>query len=177
MKQKKEALITEEQIQKSVQSLSEQIQIDYQGQQLLLVCLLKGSVLFFADLARALQNMDIQMDFMMVSSYHGDVIQSEDIEIRLDLHTDIEGKNILLVEDIIDSGNTLKKVITLLKKRNPQSLAVVSLTHKGVDVDIPAKVYTCFEVTKFIVGYGMDYMEGYRQLPYIAEMVEDDSTD
>lgn len=176
MQVQKKALITEEEIQAAVHILSEQIMKDYQGQTLLLVCLLKGSVLFFADLVRALQYMDIQLDFMMVSSYHGATTQSEEIEIKLDLRSSVEGKNILLVEDIIDSGNTLKKVISLLRERNPQSLAVAALTHKGITAELPARVYTCFEVSRFIVGYGMDYEERYRQLPYITELLEDDIT-
>ena len=169
----KKELISSDKIQEAVKALGAEIASDYAGSDVVLVCILKGSVFFFSDLAHALESLDPELDFMKVSSYHGAKSQSMDIEIALDLHTEIEGKHVILVEDIIDSGNTLGKVIALLQKRNPKSIAVAALTYKQHADDLHVKTYKCFQVDQFVIGYGMDYMERFRTLPFIAELCEE----
>lgn len=162
-------LIEEEKVQKKVEELAKQIEADYEGKELLLICILKGSIVFTVDLARKL-NKKVKIDFLQVSSYGKKMISSGNVDLKLDLQESIEGKHVLVVEDIIDTGKTLKYLLEHLKGKKPASLKLCSLLDKPekrvyeVDVD-----YVGFQIPdKFVVGYGLDYNEMYRNLPYIG---------
>ena len=153
----------------TVERLGTQISRDYQGQELLVICILKGASVFMADLIRKI-DLPIQIDFMAVSSYGHSTQSSGVVKINKDRDTDIENRHILIVEDIIDSGLTLKYLSENLQSRRPKSLKICTLldkperrkTHLSID-------YTGFEIPDvFIVGYGIDYAEHYRNLPYIG---------
>lgn len=170
----KEILYTEEQLKDVTRELGKKISEDYQGKELILVGILKGSILFMADLIRAI-TIPCTMDFMAVSSYGSSSESSGIVRILKDLDFVIENKNVLIVEDIIDSGTTLSYLIDYLKRRNPQSLEITCLLNKPDrrKVDISVK-YTGFEVPDFfLVGYGLDYAEKYRNLPYIGILKEE----
>ena len=163
-------MIAEEEISKKVDELADMINADYPDGELVLVGILKGCVVFLCDLARKLKS-QVRLDFMQVSSYGSGTESSGDIKIKKDIEIDIAGKNVLIVEDIIDSGNTMVKLIPELQKRNPASVKVCSLISKPSrrQVEYDAD-YTGFEIPdKFIIGYGLDCDEKFRQLPYIAE--------
>lgn len=164
-----ETLLTEEEIQIKVKELGKKIESDFQGEDLLVVGILKGACVFVSDLIRNI-NLDVNMDFMSVSSYGKATQSSGTVRILKDLDVDIEGKNVLIVEDIIDTGLTLKNLFETLKTRNPKSLKLCTLLDKPErrTVDI-AVDYVGFVIPdKFIVGYGIDYAEKYRNLPYIG---------
>lgn len=161
-------LYTMEEIQKRIKELGEEISNDYKGEELIVVCILKGAAFFTTDLVK---NIDCEMiiDFMRVSSYTG-TESSGIITLKQDLEEDIEGKNVLIVEDIIDTGRTLNTLKTELLNRNPKSLKVVTLLDKKerrvVDLDAD---YVGFSIpNKFVVGYGFDIDEKYRNIPYIG---------
>jgi hypoxanthine phosphoribosyltransferase len=165
----KKVLITAEQIQKRTDELAELISKDYQGQPILMVCILRGAVLFFADLVRKI-NAEVNFDFMAVSSYGAGVSSSGEVRILKDISGPIAGKNIIIVEDIIDSGNTLCYLKRLLQQRAPKSIKVAALLDKPErrEADI-AGDYVGFEVpNEFVVGYGLDYNEKYRNLPDVC---------
>lgn len=162
-------LITKEDVQKTVSRLGAEISRDYEGKEPLLVTVLKGAFIFMADLSRAI-TVPCTMDFMSVSSYGGGTATTGQVKIRKDLDVDIEGRNVLIVEDILDSGVTLSHLIALLKTRNPASLRLCTLFDKPqrrkCQVDVH---YRGLEVPdEFIVGYGLDYDEKYRNLPDIC---------
>ncbi|HTI13100.1 MAG TPA: hypoxanthine phosphoribosyltransferase [Dictyobacter sp.] len=164
-----EILISETQLQAKIAELGEQITRDYQGQDLLLLGTLKGAIPFIADLARAIE-LPLELDYMAVSSY-GDSTQSSGIvRIIKDLEGPIDHKHLLIIEDIIDSGLTLHYLIDLLKRRNPLSMRICSLLNKDrqrvKDVVIDYQGFTIPD--KFVVGYGLDYAQRYRNLPYIG---------
>ncbi|KDN20255.1 hypoxanthine phosphoribosyltransferase [Amycolatopsis rifamycinica] len=167
-------LVTEQQIKDKIAELSEQIAADYpaNGQgDLLLVGVLKGAVMFMTDFARALP-LPTQLEFMAVSSYGSATSSSGVVRILKDLDRDIAGRDVLIVEDIVDSGLTLSWLLKNLASRNPASLEVVSLLRKpeAVKVDVPVK-YIGFDIpNEFVVGYGLDYAERYRDLPYIGTL-------
>ena len=167
-------LVTEQQIKDKIAELSEQIAADYpaNGQgELLLVGVLKGAVMFMTDFARALP-LPTQLEFMAVSSYGSATSSSGVVRILKDLDRDIAGRDVLIVEDIVDSGLTLSWLLKNLASRNPASLEVVSLLRKpeAVKVDVPVK-YIGFDIpNEFVVGYGLDYAERYRDLPYIGRL-------
>jgi hypoxanthine phosphoribosyltransferase len=167
-------LVTEQQIKDKITELSEQIAADYpaNGQgELLLVGVLKGAVMFMTDFARALP-LPTQLEFMAVSSYGSATSSSGVVRILKDLDRDIAGRDVLIVEDIVDSGLTLSWLLKNLASRNPASLEVVSLLRKpeAVKVDVPVK-YIGFDIpNEFVVGYGLDYAERYRDLPYIGTL-------
>lgn len=166
-------MFTEEQIREKVAELGKQIENDYKGEELLVVGILKGANVFTCDLIRQI-DLDVKIDFMSVSSYGAGTESSGTVRILKDLDTDIKGRNVLIVEDIIDSGRTLSNLVKELKIREPKSLKLCTLLDKPsrrvVDVDVE---YIGFEIEdKFIVGYGIDYAEKYRNLPYIG-IVED----
>ena len=168
-----EVLISREQLQKRVEELGRQISEDYKGEELFLIGILKGSVPFMADLMRAI-SLDVEMDFMSVSSYGGGTTTSGVVRILKDLDSDIAGRNVLIVEDIIDSGLTLAYLKEYLAKRNPKSIRIVTMLSKPArrKADIEAD-YTGFVVEdKFIVGYGLDIDQKYRNLPYISWIKE-----
>ena len=169
-----EVLISREQLADKVAELGAQISEDYQGESLFLIGILKGSVPFMADLMRAI-SLDVEMDFMSVSSYGSGTKTSGIVRILKDLDSDIAGKNVLIVEDIIDSGLTLAYLKEYLAKRNPKSIKIVTMLSKPArrKADIEAD-YTGFVVDdKFIVGYGLDIDQKYRNLPYISWIKED----
>ena len=168
-----EVLISKEQLAAKVAELGAQISKDYEGEDLFLIGILKGSVPFMADLMRAI-TLDVEMDFMSVSSYGSGTKSSGVVRILKDLDSDITGKNVLIVEDIIDSGLTLAYLKEYLAKRNPKSIKIVTMLSKPArrKADIEAD-YTGFVIDDmFIVGYGLDIDQKYRNLPYISWIKE-----
>ena len=169
MKEEINVLIKEDEIVARVKELAEQINRDYEGKTLHLICILKGSVFFTCELAKRL-TVPVTMDFMQCSSYGGDTKSSGIVRIVKDLDENIEGKEVIIIEDIIDSGRTLSHLKKLLGQRNPASLKICTLLDKPerrvVDVDVE---YVGFQIEdKFVVGYGLDYDQQYRNLPYIG---------
>lgn len=164
-------LISREELEAKVDELAAAITRDYQGKRPILVCVLKGAIFFLADLARRLP-FDLELEFMAVSSYGASTDSSGVVRILKDLDTDIEGRHVLIVEDIIDSGLTLQYLTRSLWSRNPASLEIVTLLSKPSRriAELPCK-YTGFEIAnEFVVGYGLDYAEKYRNLPFIGVM-------
>ena len=162
-------LIDEETLQRRIQELAEVLSTEYAGKDLLLVSVLKGSLVFMADLIRAI-TIPHAIDFMATSSYGAGMESTGVVRILKDLNYPITGRNVVLVEDIIDSGHTLQYLVGLLNQRNPASLRIVSLLDKPSrrEVDVPVE-WTGFSVpNEFVVGYGLDYDEVYRNLPYIG---------
>src|SRR3954467_10643374 len=162
-------LITEEQIRDKVAELAAAIDRDYAGREVLLVGVLKGAVMVMADLSRAL-TVPLTMDFMAVSSYGSSTSSSGVVRILKDLDRDISGKHVLVVEDIIDSGLTLSWLLRNLRSRNPASVEVCALLRKpeAAKMAVPVR-YVGFEIpAEFVVGYGLDYAERYRDLPYVG---------
>jgi hypoxanthine phosphoribosyltransferase len=169
-----EVMIGKEKLKERVAELGAEISQDYKGESILAICVLKGAVLFMSDLIREL-NVDTRIDFMAVSSYGESTKSSGVVRILKDLDSDIEDKNILIVEDIIDSGLTLKYLKEYLISRKPKSLKICTLLDKPERraADIKAD-YIGFTVgNKFIVGYGLDYNQMYRNLPYISYLEEE----
>lgn len=166
-------LISADQIAQKVHILGQDIKhhYEYSKEGLVLIGLLRGSIIFMADLCRAI-DLPHELDFMTASSYSKGTTSSGDVKILKDLDSDICGKNVIIVEDIIDSGRTLSKVVDILKTRNPASIEICTLISKPSrrEIDIDVK-FLGFEVEdKFIVGYGLDYEQKYRHLPYIGEI-------
>ena len=172
MKEEVKKLIEEKVLVERIKELAEQINKDYEGKKLHLICVLKGSVFFTCELAKHL-TMPVTMDFMSLSSYGDGLTSSGCITINQDLVMPIEGKEVLLIEDIVDSGRTLSYLRHMLEKRNPKTFEICSLLDKPVCRVNPVEVkYVGFEVEdKFIVGYGLDYAQKYRNLPYIGELI------
>lgn len=166
-----ELLLDEEAIREKVAELA--VRINAERRNLLLVGVLKGSMYFLADLSRQLHG-EVEIDFIQVSSYNGSMRSSGIVQIRKDLDTNIEGRDVLIVEDIVDTGATLRHLRDLLGTRKPRSLKVVSLLSKLQAREIPSEIeYVGFEIPdEFVVGYGLDYGERYRNLPYIAILRE-----
>lgn len=165
----KEILITREEIQEKIEELGHRLKQDFEAINPLCICVLKGAVPFMADLVRAM-DFPLEMDFMAVSSYGASTKSSGVVRILKDLEHSVEGRHILIVEDIIDSGLTLSYLVNLLKARQAASVRTVTLLDKPSrrTVDLVPD-YTCFEVPDyFVVGYGLDYNERYRNLPYIG---------
>lgn len=162
-------LLTEEEVDRRIKEIGDMISKDYEGKEVHLVCVLKGGSFFMCELAKRI-TVPVSLDFMSVSSYGADTKSSGIVKIVKDLDEPLEGKNVLVVEDIIDSGRTLSYLLEMLKDRKPASLKLCTLLDKPdrrvVDVDIN---YTAFQVPdKFVVGYGLDYDQKYRNLPYIG---------
>jgi hypoxanthine phosphoribosyltransferase len=167
-----EVLITQERLQSRIAELGAQISRDYEGQDLLLVCVLKGGVMFLTDLMRQV-SIPHAIDFMAVSSYGtGARATSGIVRILMDLGADIRGRNVLIVEDIIDTGHTLDYILRLLKTRNPASLRICCLLDKFSRREVPIGVdYVGFSIPdKFVFGYGLDLDELYRDLPLVATL-------
>ena len=170
MNDKIRVLLSEEEVAKRIREIGDEISRDYEGRPLHLICILKGGVFFTCELAKRL-TVPVSMDFMSVSSYGSGTESSGVVRIVKDLDESIAGKNVLIVEDIIDSGRTLAYLIEILKQRNPESIHLCTLldkperrVKKQVKVD-----YTCFEIPdEFVVGFGLDYDQKYRNLPYIG---------
>lgn len=164
-----EILLTEEQIRDIVERLGKQISEDYAGKQLVLVSVLKGSVVFMADLMRAI-SIPAPIDFMVVSSYGSGTESSGVVKIIKDLDMDLRGVDLLIVEDILDTGRTLASLIKILKMRNPNSVKICAFLDKPErrTVDIKADYIGMTIPDAFAVGYGLDYDEIYRNLPYVG---------
>lgn len=175
MKDNIRVLISEEELDRRIREMAEQITRDYAGRALTLICILKGSVFFTCELAKRI-DLPILMDFLSVSSY-GDATKSTGmVNIKKDLDDDIEGKHVLIVEDIIDSGRTLNCLLNVFGERNPASVSIATLLDKPdrreVEVDVK---YTGFTIPdEFVVGYGLDYAQKYRDLPYIGVVETND---
>jgi hypoxanthine phosphoribosyltransferase len=164
-------LLTEKEIQAKVSELAAAIDADYAGQELLLVGVLKGAVMVMADLARSL-HLPVTIDFMAISSYGSGTSSSGVVRILKDLDHSIEGRNVLVVEDIVDSGLTLSWLVSNLESRAPASVEVCALMRKpdAVKQDVKVK-YLGFDIPRdFVVGYGLDYAERYRNLPFVGTL-------
>jgi hypoxanthine phosphoribosyltransferase len=169
-----EILIEEGALQRRIAALGDEISGDYAGRDLLLIGVLKGAVFFMADLMRRL-SIPCEIDFMAISSYGASTDSSGVVRILKDLDINIEGRNVLVVEDIIDSGLTLSYLMRMLESREPASLEICALLTKPerreIDVDVR---YTGFEIpNRFVIGYGLDFAERYRNLPYVAVLHPD----
>lgn len=169
MSAKISVLIPENEVDERINELAQQINEGYKGRTVHLVCILKGSVFFTCELAKRI-TLPVTIDFMSVSSYGSGTESSGTVQVRKDLDESIEGKEVIVIEDIIDSGRTLCNLLQLLKTRNPKSIRLCTLLDKPdrrvVDVDVD---YTGFKIPdKFVVGYGLDYDQNYRNLPYIG---------
>ena len=164
-----EVLLPEKDLQKAVKKLGKQISADYEGKNLMLVAVLKGSVIFMADLMRAI-TIPVSIDFMSVSSYGAGVKSSGVVKIIKDLDHDLMGYDVLIVEDILDSGLTLSYLTNVLRQRNVSSIKICTLLDKPERRKVDIKPdYACFVVPdKFVVGYGLDYDQKYRNLPYVG---------
>jgi hypoxanthine phosphoribosyltransferase len=162
-------LLTEEEVDARIQQIGEQISKDYEGKSVHLICVLKGGSFFMCELAKRI-TVPVSFDFMSVSSYGGDTKSSGVVRIVKDLDESIKDKDVIIVEDIVDSGRTLSYLMELLQQRGPRSLRLCTLLDKPdrrvVDVNVN---YTGFEIPdEFVVGYGLDYDQKYRNLPYIG---------
>ena len=169
MAEKVNVLLSEEEVDAKIKAIGEQISKDYAGKQVHLVCVLKGGSFFMCELAKRI-TVPVSLDFMSVSSYGSETKSSGVVKIVKDLDEPIKGKNVLVVEDIVDSGRTLSYLLEMLKDRGPESLRLCTLLDKPerrvVDVHVD---YTGFQIPdEFVVGYGLDYDQRYRNLPYIG---------
>ena len=170
-----EVMLPEEKVDARIREIGEQISREYAGKSVHLICILKGSVYFTCELAKRI-TVPVTMDFMQCSSYSGDTKSSGIVRIVKDLDENIEGKEVIIIEDIIDSGRTLAYLIEVLKQRGPKDIHLCTLldkperrVKKQVKVD-----YTCFTIPdEFVVGYGLDYDQKYRNLPYIGVVEQD----
>lgn len=164
-----EVLFSEEQLAARVKEIAKQIEQDYQGKEIMLISVLRGSFVFMADLCRHI-DLPCTIDFMAVSSYGKGTSSSGQVQITKDLSSDISGKDIIVVEDILDSGNTLSYLLRLLEQRHPASIRLCTLLDKPErrvkHVDVHYSGFTIPDA--FVVGYGLDYAEEYRNLPYIG---------
>jgi hypoxanthine phosphoribosyltransferase len=164
-------LISEDELQEKIRELAGKIDADYAGKDLLIVGVLKGAVMVMADLARAL-HVPVEMDWMAVSSYGAGTKSSGVVRVLKDLDTDIAGRHVLVVEDIIDSGLTLSWLIRNLRSRNPASVEICAALRKPEAIKVPIEVkYVGFDIpSEFVIGYGLDYAERYRNLPFIGTL-------
>lgn len=173
MKHRVEVLISTEEVNARIQALGDQINAHYQGvDELVMVGLLRGSCVFMADLCRKL-TLPVRLDFMTASSYGSSMESNRDVRILKDLDDEIHGKHVLIVEDIIDTGYTLSKVKEILSLRNPASLTICSLLDKPDrrEVQVPVDWIGFTIPDEFVVGYGIDYAQLYRNLPYIGKVI------
>ena len=162
-------LLTEQEVDRRIQEIGEQISKDYEGKQVHLVCVLKGGSFFMCELVKRI-TVPVSLDFMSVSSYGSDTKSSGVVKIVKDLDESIKDKDVIVVEDIVDSGRTLSYLLEMLRDRGPRSLSLCTLLDKPERRVIDVKVdYTGFEIPdEFVVGYGLDYDQRYRNLPYIG---------
>ena len=169
MAERIEVLLSEQEVDAKIQAIGEQISKDYEGKQVHLICVLKGGSFFMCELAKRI-TVPVSLDFISVSSYGSDTKSSGVIKIVKDLDDSIKDKDVIVIEDIVDSGRTLSYLLKMLQDRGPKSLALCTLLDKPdrrvVDVDVN---YTGFQIPdEFVVGYGLDYDQRYRNLPYIG---------
>lgn len=176
MAEKISVMIPEEDVDKRIREIGEQISRDYAGKEVHLICVLRGGVFFMCELAKRI-DVPVTLDFMSVSSYGDDTKSSGVVKIVKDLDDSIKGKHVIVVEDVIDSGRTLSYLLEMLKDREPESLRLCTLLDKPDRRVVKVNVdYTGFEIPdEFVVGYGLDYAQKYRNLPYIGivELSED----
>lgn len=169
-------LVSEDQIREAVARLGADITASYQGitRELMVVGLLKGCFIFMADLVRQIK-VPLVVDFMTLTSYGDGTVSSGDVKVVMDLDSSIEGRDVLLVEDIVDTGQTFSKVIQMMQKRNPRSLRVCTFLNKPAarKVDVPIDFCGVNIPNEFAVGYGLDYAQGYRNLPYVGVLQPD----
>ncbi|NLL23750.1 MAG: hypoxanthine phosphoribosyltransferase [Tissierellia bacterium] len=168
-------LISEEQIRKRIRELAEEIRSDYEGKRPLFIGVLKGSFVFLGDLIREM-DIDLEVDFMSTSSYGDATTTSGVVRLTKDLDVAIEGRDVIIVEDIVDTGLTLRYLCNLLRQRLPSSLAVCTLLDKSARREVDVQIDYCgFDIEDgFVVGYGIDYAQKYRQLPLIAIIEEEE---
>lgn len=169
MSERVRVLLSEEEVNRRICEIGEQISKDYAGRQVHLICVLKGGSFFMCELAKRI-TVPVSLDFMSVSSYGGGTKSSGVVKIIKDLDEPLDGKDVIVVEDIVDSGRTLNYLLELLGKRNPKSLALCTMLDKPERRVVDVKVdYTGFNIPdEFVVGYGLDYDQRYRNLPYIG---------
>ncbi len=169
MAEKISVLLSEEEVDKRIQEIGEQISKDYAGEQVHLVCVLRGGVFFLCELAKRI-TVPVSLDFMSVSSYGSDTKSSGVVKIVKDLDDSLTDKHVIVVEDIVDSGRTLSYLLEMLKDRGPKSMKLCTLLDKPDRRVVDVKVdYTGFQIPdEFVVGYGLDYAQKYRNLPYIG---------
>lgn len=162
-------IVNQEDVKRRIEELGRQIAADYAGKDLILVGVLKGAFAFYADLARAIRA-PLRVDFLVVTSYGSKARTSGRVKVVSDLTEDIKGRDVLLVEDIVDSGLTVQYLVKTLAKRKPRSIKVCTLLSKPARRKIPVHLdYVGFEISnKYVVGYGLDYQQQYRNLPYLA---------
>ena len=167
-------MLSEEEINARIAELGEQISRDYEGKEIFLICILKGASFFACELAKRI-TVPVNIDFMKVSSYGSGTVSSGQVSIKMDVSESIAGKEVLIVEDIIDSGNTLNLLPKILMERGPKSIRLCALLDKPDRREVDVKMdYVGFRIPdKFVVGYGLDYDQRYRNLPYIGEVVFD----
>lgn len=167
-------LIGREELEKRIAELGEEISRDYAGKELHMICILKGGVMFMTELSKHI-SCHVSMDFMSVSSYGNERVSSGRIRILKDLDEPIEGRDVLIVEDIIDSGKTLSHLLEVLECRKPASIRLCTMLDKPDRREVEVKVdYVGFKIPdKFVLGYGLDYDQFYRNLPYIAEVANE----
>ena len=163
-------LIDEEKLNNRIKEMAKQIENEYKNEEIVLVCILKGAVYFTVELSKNIKDSSVILDFMKVSSYGEGTQTTGNVELKVDLSTNIENKNVIIVEDIIDSGYTLNYLYDYLKSKNPKTLKICVLLDKKERREKDIRVdYTGFEIeNKFVVGYGLDYADKYRNLPYVG---------
>ena len=167
----KRVVYDEKRIAERVKELGDQITAAYPGGDLLVLGLLKGSFIFLSDLVRQITR-PLQVDFLVAASYGDNTFSSGNVRLLYDPETELEGKHILLVEDIVDTGRTLNRLMDLLRARNPRSLEICALLHKHVaqELKYPTKFVGFDAPNEFLVGYGLDHAENFRHIPYIASL-------
>lgn len=169
MAERVEVLISEQEVEARIQELADQISKDYEGKELHIICILKGSIFFTCELAKRI-SVPVTLDFMSVSSYGSDTKSSGVIKINKDLDESVLERDILVIEDIVDSGNTLSYLLEMLQNRKPSSMRLCTLLDKPERRRKQVRVdYTGFQIPdEFVVGYGLDYAQKYRNLPYVG---------
>ena len=169
MAERVEVLISEQEVEARIQELADQISKDYEGKELHIICILKGSIFFTCELAKRI-SVPVTLDFMSVSSYGSDTKSSGVIKINKDLDESVLERDILVIEDIVDSGNTLSYLLEMLQNRKPSSMRLCTLLDKPERRRKQVRVdYTGFQIPdEFVVGYGLDYAQNYRNLPYVG---------
>jgi hypoxanthine phosphoribosyltransferase len=164
-----EALITEEEISLRIEALGKAITKDFENQELVVICVLKGAFVFCSDLIKKI-NRPVSLEFISLSSYGDSTNSSGNVRLEMDITANIEGKNVLIIEDIVDTGLTIKTLMEMLSVRKPKSIKLASLLFKPVKLKHNVNIdYLGFEIEdKFVIGYGLDYAGRYRELPYIG---------
>lgn len=164
--------LSEDKVQKKVKELGEVLSKKFKGQELTAVCILKGSFMFYSDLIRHI-NTEVRCEFFGVSSYHNSTKSSGEVKLTLDLSQPVEGKHVLLVEDIVDTGLTMNYLKKTIGARKPASLTTIALLEKPEALKVPCELdHVGFKIeNEFVVGYGLDYQGYYRNLPYIAQVL------